>query len=142
MTELARSGTPSRQRARDRHRLRLPDGGPRAVADAVYSVERIAPLAARARQTLHQLRIANVRIKHADGTALVDVDLKFDAIVVTAAAKFVPGMDPLSTSAASSSSPMRPVPRLPAADRDHRVPNPARARNSSSRCASCRCCRD
>jgi protein-L-isoaspartate(D-aspartate) O-methyltransferase len=60
------------------------------VSDAVYSVERIAPLAAKARQTLQQLRIANVRIKHADGTALVDVDLTFDAIVVTAAAKFVP----------------------------------------------------
>src|SRR5258706_2420823 len=36
------------------------------VCDAVYSVERIAPLAARARQTLQQLRISNVRIKHAD----------------------------------------------------------------------------
>jgi protein-L-isoaspartate(D-aspartate) O-methyltransferase len=60
------------------------------VCDAVYSVERIAPLAAKARQTLQQLRIANVRIKHADGTALSEVDLTFDAIVVTAAAKFVP----------------------------------------------------
>ena len=60
------------------------------VCDAVYSVERIAPLAAKARQTLQQLRIANVRIKHADGTALAEVDLMFDAIVVTAAAKFVP----------------------------------------------------
>ena len=60
------------------------------VADAVYSVERIAPLAARARQTLARLRQANVRIKHADGSALADVDLKFDAIVVTAAAKYVP----------------------------------------------------
>ena len=60
------------------------------VAEAVYSVERIAPLAARARQTLARLRQANVRIKHADGSALADVDLTFDAIVVTAAAKYVP----------------------------------------------------
>ena len=60
------------------------------VADAVYSVERIAPLAARARQTLHKLRQVNVRIKHADGSALAEVDLSFDAIVVTAAAKYVP----------------------------------------------------
>ena len=60
------------------------------VADAVYSVERIAPLAARARQTLQKLRQANVRIKHADGNALTEVDLSFDAIVVTAAAKYVP----------------------------------------------------
>ena len=60
------------------------------VADAVYSVERIAPLAARARQTLQKLRQANVRIKHADGSSLAEVDLSFDAIVVTAAAKYVP----------------------------------------------------
>ncbi|MEO7760866.1 MAG: protein-L-isoaspartate(D-aspartate) O-methyltransferase [Casimicrobiaceae bacterium] len=60
------------------------------VCDAVYSVERIAPLVAKARQTLQQLRIANVRIKHADGTALPMIDLTFDAIVVTAAAKFIP----------------------------------------------------
>ncbi|MEO8134417.1 MAG: protein-L-isoaspartate(D-aspartate) O-methyltransferase [Betaproteobacteria bacterium] len=60
------------------------------VADAVYSVERIAPLAAKARQTLQRLRQANVRIKHADGGALTEVDLMFDAIVVTAAAKYVP----------------------------------------------------
>jgi protein-L-isoaspartate(D-aspartate) O-methyltransferase len=60
------------------------------IADAVYSVERIAPLAAKARQTLARLRQANVRIKHADGSALADVDLSFDAILVTAAAKYVP----------------------------------------------------
>jgi len=60
------------------------------VADAVYSVERIAPLAARARGNLAKARVTNVRIKHADGTALAEVDLTFDAIVVTAAAKFVP----------------------------------------------------
>jgi protein-L-isoaspartate(D-aspartate) O-methyltransferase len=60
------------------------------VADAVYSVERIAPLAARARQTLQRLRQANVRIKHADGSALADIEISFDVIVVTAAAKYVP----------------------------------------------------
>jgi protein-L-isoaspartate(D-aspartate) O-methyltransferase len=60
------------------------------VADAVYSVERIAPLALKARQNLHRLRQSNVRIKHADGGALSEVDLTFDAIVVTAAAKYVP----------------------------------------------------
>ena len=60
------------------------------LADAVYSVERIAPLAARARQTLARLRQSNVRIKHADGSTLSDVELSFDAIVVTAAAKYVP----------------------------------------------------
>ena len=60
------------------------------VCDAVYSVERIAPLAARARSTLSKLRQTNVRIKHADGSALADVDLTFDAIVCAAAAKYVP----------------------------------------------------
>ena len=43
-----------------------------------------------ARQTLQKLRQANVRIKHADGSSLAEVDLSFDAIVVTAAAKYVP----------------------------------------------------
>ena len=43
-----------------------------------------------ARQTLQKLRQANVRVKHADGSALAEVDLSFDAIVVTAAAKYVP----------------------------------------------------
>ena len=60
------------------------------IADAVYSVERIAPLAARARQTLARLRQGNVRIKHADGSSLSDVDIMFDAIICTAAAKYVP----------------------------------------------------
>ena len=60
------------------------------VADAVYSVERIAPLAARARSTLAKLGQSNVRIKHADGSALTDVDLTFDAILCAAAAKFIP----------------------------------------------------
>ena len=90
MTELARAG----RRLGNVLEIGSGCGYPTAVlahvADAVYSVERIAPLATRARQTLSQLRLSNVRIKHADGSHLTDVELKFDAIVVTAAAKYVP----------------------------------------------------
>ena len=90
MTELARSG----RRLGNVLEIGTGCGYQTAVlariAEAVYSVERIAPLAARARQTLSKLRQSNVRIKHADGSSLTDVDLAFDAIVVTAAAKYVP----------------------------------------------------
>ena len=90
MTELARAGR------RPGNVLEIGTGSAyqtavlAQVAEAVYSVERVAPLAARARATIAKLRIPNVRIKHADGTALAEVDLSFDAIVVTAAAKFIP----------------------------------------------------
>ena len=90
MTELARSG----RRLGNVLEIGTGCGYQTAVlarlADAVYSVERIAPLAARARTTLSKLRQSNVRIKHADGGTLADVDIAFDAIIVTAAAKYVP----------------------------------------------------
>ena len=67
MTELLRAGAPARQGARDRHRLRLPDGDAGADCDGSVFGRAAAPLLAKARKNLRELRITNVRLKHADG---------------------------------------------------------------------------
>jgi len=60
------------------------------LATEVYSVERIAALLTKARRSLRELRVVNVKLKHADGTlGLKDVG-PFDAIVMAAAAGAVP----------------------------------------------------
>jgi protein-L-isoaspartate(D-aspartate) O-methyltransferase len=60
------------------------------LAKQVYSVERISQLLMRARIKLRELRITNVRVKHADGhLGLKDV-APYDAIVMAAAATHVP----------------------------------------------------
>jgi protein-L-isoaspartate(D-aspartate) O-methyltransferase len=60
------------------------------LAKQVYSVERISQLLMRARLKLRELRITNVRVKHADGhLGLMDV-APYDAIVMAAAATHVP----------------------------------------------------
>lgn len=60
------------------------------LAKEVYSVERIAPLLNKARQTLRELRMYGPRLKHADGSmGLADVG-PFDGIVMAAAATHVP----------------------------------------------------
>ena len=60
------------------------------LAKQVYSVERISQLLMRARLKLRELRITNVRVKHADGhLGLKDV-APYDAIVMAAAATHVP----------------------------------------------------
>jgi protein-L-isoaspartate(D-aspartate) O-methyltransferase len=56
----------------------------------VYSVERLAPLLALARKNLRELRITNIRLKHADGHIGIPEAAPFDAILVTAAATHVP----------------------------------------------------
>ncbi len=56
----------------------------------VYSVERLAPLLALARRNLRELRITNIRFKHADGHIGIPEAAPFDAILVTAAATHVP----------------------------------------------------
>lgn len=56
----------------------------------VHSVERIAALLTKARRSLRELRIANVRLKHADGTLGLKEVAPFDAIVMAAAATSVP----------------------------------------------------
>lgn len=60
------------------------------LAREVYSVERIAPLLAKARQQLRELRLSNVRLKHADGSIGLKEVAPFDAIIMAAAATHVP----------------------------------------------------
>lgn len=60
------------------------------VAREVYSVERIGPLLMRARRNLREIRLPNVRVKHADGmTGLAEI-APFDGIIVAAAATHIP----------------------------------------------------
>ena len=60
------------------------------LATEVYSVERLLPLLARARKHLRELRVTNVRLKHADGHLGIPEAAPFAAILVTAAATHVP----------------------------------------------------
>lgn len=60
------------------------------VAREVYSIERVATLATKARVRLRGLRIQNVKLRHGDGhRGLVEV-APFDAIIMAAAATHVP----------------------------------------------------
>ena len=56
----------------------------------LYSIERIAPLAERARMTLRDLAIHNARVEHGDGFAGWPRFAPFDGIIVTAAPGNVP----------------------------------------------------
>ncbi|CAG4882964.1 L-isoaspartate protein carboxylmethyltransferase type II [Georgfuchsia toluolica] len=56
----------------------------------VYAMERIAPLLARARDNLRQLRLAQVRFKHGDGHLGIPEAKPFDTIILAAAASHVP----------------------------------------------------
>ena len=56
----------------------------------VFTVERIAPLLERARENLRQLRLFNVRVKHADGNLGLLEAAPFDTIILAAAAASVP----------------------------------------------------
>lgn len=64
-----------------------------AVADRVFSIERIASLANKARKVLDALNCFNVAIRVGDGTYGWREESPFDAIIVTAGAPRVP--DPL-----------------------------------------------
>ncbi len=60
------------------------------LAKEVITLERIAPIIAKARKNLRDLRLYNVKVKYADGsTGLADM-APFDAIVMTAAATHIP----------------------------------------------------
>ena len=56
----------------------------------VYSVERLAPLLAQARDNLRQLSLGYVRLKHADGMQGLPEAAPFDTILVAAAAAGAP----------------------------------------------------
>jgi protein-L-isoaspartate(D-aspartate) O-methyltransferase len=60
------------------------------IAPEVYALERIGALLARAKANLRQLRLPNVRLKHADGTVGLPEAAPFDTIIVAAAAGHVP----------------------------------------------------
>lgn len=60
------------------------------LTDRVYTVERIRPLAIRARKALDSLCLLNVNIKISDGTFGWEEEAPFDAIVVTAGAPEIP----------------------------------------------------
>lgn len=60
------------------------------LADRVYTVERIRPLALRARKVLDSLGLLNINLKITDGTSGWEEEAPFDAIMVTAGAPSVP----------------------------------------------------
>ncbi len=60
------------------------------LADRVCTMERIRPLAMRARKTLDGLGLLNVNIRVADGTCGWEEEAPFDAILVTAGAPEIP----------------------------------------------------
>ncbi|HET6420273.1 MAG TPA: protein-L-isoaspartate(D-aspartate) O-methyltransferase [Geobacteraceae bacterium] len=61
-----------------------------ALADRVYTVERIRPLALKARKALDSLGFLNINIKISDGTVGWKEEAPFDAILVTAGAPDIP----------------------------------------------------
>jgi protein-L-isoaspartate(D-aspartate) O-methyltransferase len=56
----------------------------------MYSLERIAPLLARARRTLRELKVKNVNFRHDDGNVGWAARAPYDAILLTAAPHAVP----------------------------------------------------
>jgi len=60
------------------------------LATEVYSIERIAPLLAKARTNLRSLRLSNLRLKHADGNLGLPEAAPFDSIILSAAARQLP----------------------------------------------------
>ncbi len=60
------------------------------LAKEVYTVERIASLSERAREILNSLGYKNIHFKVGDGTKGWEEFAPYQAIIVTAAAKFIP----------------------------------------------------
>jgi len=60
------------------------------IAKRVYTIERIRPLALRARKALDSLGLLNINIKIDDGTDGWPEEAPFDAIIVTAGAPEIP----------------------------------------------------
>ena len=60
------------------------------LSKQVFAVERIAPLLARARANLKQIRLSHIRLKHADGSLGLPEAAPFDTIILAAAAASVP----------------------------------------------------
>ncbi len=60
------------------------------LAREVYSIERVGPLLTRARARLRELRLNNIRVKHADGLLGLPEYAPFDGIILTAATAHIP----------------------------------------------------
>ena len=60
------------------------------LSPQVFAVERVAPLLARARDNLKQLKLSRIRLKHADGNLGLPEAAPFDTIILAAAAADVP----------------------------------------------------
>lgn len=60
------------------------------LVDQVYSIEIVSELAARAQSTVKALGYENINIRHGDGFYGWPEEAPFDAIVVTAAADYIP----------------------------------------------------
>jgi protein-L-isoaspartate(D-aspartate) O-methyltransferase len=60
------------------------------LVEEMYSIERIAPLLARARRTLRELRVRNVNFRHDDGNVGWPARAPYDGILLTAAPHAVP----------------------------------------------------
>jgi protein-L-isoaspartate(D-aspartate) O-methyltransferase len=60
------------------------------VATEVYSIERIAPLLAKARANLRELRLPTLRMKHGDGNLGLPEAAPFDSIILAAATAQLP----------------------------------------------------
>lgn len=60
------------------------------LSKKVFAVERIAPLLAKARDNLRQLKLTHVRLKHADGNLGLPEAAPFDTIILAAAAPSAP----------------------------------------------------
>jgi protein-L-isoaspartate(D-aspartate) O-methyltransferase len=56
----------------------------------LFAVERLAPLLAKARDHLRQLKLSYVRLKHADGMGGLPEAAPFDTIIVAAASSGIP----------------------------------------------------
>src|SRR5271169_6570320 len=60
------------------------------LVSEIYTIERIAPLLARARRSLRELKIRNVHFRHDDGSVGWPARAPFDGILLTAAPHAVP----------------------------------------------------
>jgi protein-L-isoaspartate(D-aspartate) O-methyltransferase len=60
------------------------------LANEVYTVERLQPLLSKARKNFRELRVTNIRTRHADGYAGIPEAAPFNGIIVTAAATHLP----------------------------------------------------
>jgi protein-L-isoaspartate(D-aspartate) O-methyltransferase len=56
----------------------------------VFGIERLAPLLARARENIKQLKLPFIRLKHADGMGGLPEAAPFDSIIVAAAGVSIP----------------------------------------------------